>query len=240
MKESMSDLINRRAAMVVIECSGLDDDSKDTVVRVLEQLPSAQPEDKCGECDAWNQYKNYPRLQWIPCSERLPERIINGEVETVQEFFVTVKERWPGEEWSYHTDVAEFPGDYIDDIWQTYNDWREGQEVHVIAWMPLPEPYEAERRPMSDFAKDTNVPTNDCISRQAAIDVVMITPQEWDGMYIQDLNCRLRDALNALPSPQSEQSEMIKDIRKWINSGNRGNADYLIVDKIEEIINKYE
>ena len=82
---------------------------------------------------------------WIPCSERLPERIINGDVETAQEFFVTVKERWPGEEWSYHTDVAEFPGDYIDDIWQTYNDWREGQEVHVIAWMPLPEPYKDER-----------------------------------------------------------------------------------------------
>lgn len=25
---------------------------------------------------------------------------------------------------------------------------------------------------MSDFAEDTNVPTNDCISRQAAIDVI--------------------------------------------------------------------
>ena len=40
----MSDLISRQAAMIVIENSGLDDDSKDTVVRVLEQLPSAQPE----------------------------------------------------------------------------------------------------------------------------------------------------------------------------------------------------
>lgn len=33
---------------------------------------------------------------------------------------------------------------------------------------------------------------------------------------------------------------MIEEIRKWINSKNRGNADYFIVDKIEEIINKYE
>ena len=40
----MSDLISRQAAIIVIENSGLDDDSKDTVVRVLEQLPSAQPE----------------------------------------------------------------------------------------------------------------------------------------------------------------------------------------------------
>lgn len=91
--------------------------------------------------------------QWIPCSERLPERIINGDVETVQEFFVTVKERWPGEEWEYHTDVAEFPGDYIDDVWQTCNDWKEGQEVHVIAWMPLPEPFNPD-----DFSQHMNPP----------------------------------------------------------------------------------
>lgn len=45
----MSDLISRKAAMIVIENSGLDDDSKDTVVRVLEQLPSAQPELRRGE-----------------------------------------------------------------------------------------------------------------------------------------------------------------------------------------------
>lgn len=91
--------------------------------------------------------------QWIPCSERLPERIINGDVETVQEFFVTVKERWAGEEWEYHTDVAEFPGDYIDDVWQTCNDWKEGQEVHVIAWMPLPEPFNPD-----DFSQHMNPP----------------------------------------------------------------------------------
>ena len=43
-----------------------------------------------------------------------------------------------------------------------------------------------------------------------------------------------------LKDAQSEQTKMIKEIRKWINSGNRGSADYFIVDKIEEIINKYE
>lgn len=44
----------------------------------------------------------------------------------------------------------------------------------------------------------------DYIDRQAAIDAVMISPQKWDGMYIQDLNCRLRDALNTLPTAQPE------------------------------------
>lgn len=43
-----------------------------------------------------------------------------------------------------------------------------------------------------------------------------------------------------LPSVQPKQNEMIKEIRKWINSGNRGIADYFIVDRIEEIINSYE
>lgn len=46
----MSDLISRQAAMIVIENSGLDDDSKDTVVRVLEQLPSAQPKHDENPC----------------------------------------------------------------------------------------------------------------------------------------------------------------------------------------------
>ena len=35
------DTISRKATMIVIENSGLDDDSKATVVRVLEHLPSA-------------------------------------------------------------------------------------------------------------------------------------------------------------------------------------------------------
>lgn len=41
-------------------------------------------------------------------------------------------------------------------------------------------------------------------------------------------------------SAQSDNPDMIKEIRKWINSGNRGIADYFIVDKIEEVLNKYE
>ena len=29
----------------------------------LVTTPSARPEDRCGECDAWNQYKNYPSAE---------------------------------------------------------------------------------------------------------------------------------------------------------------------------------
>ena len=51
---------------------------------------------------------------------------------------------------------------------------------------------------------------------------------------------RLENWFNELPPIQPKQNEMIKEIRRWINSGNRGNADYFIVDRIEEIINAYE
>ena len=35
---------------------------------------------------------------------------------------------------------------------------------------------------------------------------------------------------------RSKINKAIKEIESWINSNNRGNADYFIVDKIEEII----
>ena len=75
---------------------------------------------------------------------------------------------------------------------------------------------------------------SDLISRQDAIDAV-------------DVKCLhrgivkgIQEIIEDLPSAQPEQTKIIKEIRKWINSGNRGSADYFIVDKIEEIINKYE
>lgn len=69
---------------------------------------------------------------------------------------------------------------------------------------------------------------NDLINRQQAIDAFKHYPM-WCTEVIKNL-----------PSVQLEQVAMIEEIRKWINSKNRGNADYFIVDKIEEIINKYE
>lgn len=74
--------------------------------------------------------------QWIPCSERMPE--ID---ETV---LITIKEKYDGDkEYYYHTDVADH---LINDGWLTFNDWDEGQEIHIIAWMPLPEPWKGEEK----------------------------------------------------------------------------------------------
>lgn len=80
---------------------------------------------------------------------------------------------------------------------------------------------------------------DDSISRQAAIDAMIDELDSIDHVpqWVFD---RLSDRILQLPSEEPKQTKMIKEIREWINSGNRGSADYFIVDKIEEIINKYE
>ena len=80
-------------------------------------------------------------MEWILCSERLPNEYLDS-------YLITIKMKYPHEmEWEYHVDVAinsGMIGDtcYIDNYWNTFNDWDEGQEIHVVAWMPLPKPYQ--------------------------------------------------------------------------------------------------
>ena len=74
-----------------------------------------------------------PVMRWIPCSERLPKIgdtiIISGKTKYKHE-----------KEYEYFVDIAFY------EPWQgfsTYNDWYEGQdEFEIVAWQPLPEPYE--------------------------------------------------------------------------------------------------
>lgn len=75
--------------------------------------------------------------RWIPVTERLPE--------VVDSYLVVIKAKYDYEtEYEIDVDVATYnPYEkaYIDDCWNTYNDWDEGQQyLHVTHWMPLPEP----------------------------------------------------------------------------------------------------
>ena len=75
-------------------------------------------------------------LTWIPVTTRQPE---------CGTYIVTVMQKYTWETgWRYYVDAAYCPGDYIDDHWDTFNDWDEGEETHIIAWMPLPEPWKGE------------------------------------------------------------------------------------------------
>ena len=46
---------------------------------------------------------------------------------------------------------------------------------------------------------------SDLIERQAAIDAAALSAAEWDWTYVQDINGRIRKALEKLPSAQPEQ-----------------------------------
>lgn len=101
---------------------------------------------------------------------------------------------------------------------------------------------ESAQLSQEETTKDT---TSDTISRRAAIDVlcskcIVNTSETCSTIQKGDNWCEEVYMLKNLPSTQPEQTKMIKEIRKWINSGNRGSADYFIVDKIEEIIDEYE
>ena len=138
------DLISRQAAITLpvmpkehreYQTFNLDDAYEqgwNDLQKCIELLPSAQQEDKCGECDAWNQYKNYPRKQWIPCNGRLPE------AEKKRYWVCTDTEyqcecRWTNNRFGM--------GEFDEWGWSIFDIPKHS---HVVAWMPLPEPYKEE------------------------------------------------------------------------------------------------
>lgn len=101
----MSDLIDRQAAIDAIKTSRFLVDAMEKVIK----LSSAQPE-----------------LQWIPCSERLP----NGQTEVIV---------------SCVDDSGDTKFRYTASGWVTTDGeyWIVDNEINpfVVAWMPLPEPW---------------------------------------------------------------------------------------------------
>ena len=117
------DLIERQAAIrwVKTECNPygkptLDYESGKRVMKHLELMPSAQPEQR-----------------WITCSERLPEE--DGQ------YLITVKYKHVND--SYEDVYAEH-GEWYDGRWDMFCFGHCGEVEDIIAWMPLPEPYKGE------------------------------------------------------------------------------------------------
>ena len=104
-----------------------------------EDCPGRKYGDNCRDClKADHLIANGVTVQeWIPVSERLPD--------VYDSYIVMVKYKYAWEtEYNIDTDVATFlpyddPDAYIDNRWNTYNDWNEGQQyIHITHWMPLP------------------------------------------------------------------------------------------------------
>ena len=128
----MDDLISRQAAIDCMVLLQREDEETygvsipegfdgDRAAEALNRLPSAQ--------------------QWIPCSERLPDK--EGE------YLVTFNDKWHGPR--VRTLWYGTPFDIIidRDKWVFYCDQEYGFETFapgkpIVAWMPLPKPYEGE------------------------------------------------------------------------------------------------
>ena len=113
----MDDLISRQAAIDVADAvwSVTGDKNVAKVWDQIKDLPSAQPEP-----------------QWIPCSERVPEKS-GVYIVTEKEYFVD--DRKHTGRFNLTTEQVEFED----------GKWRRASFYEVIAWMPLPEPYKYER-----------------------------------------------------------------------------------------------
>lgn len=100
-----------------VASAGQDKRFRQVVEMVVEDVPTVDAEPK-----------------WTSVEDRLPE--------IYHTYLVALKEKHSFEtEWERHVDVALLvdSGGYIDDRWDTFFDWKEGQDVHVTHWMPLPD-----------------------------------------------------------------------------------------------------
>lgn len=107
----------------------------------------------CAEFEELNNRKNMTCIEWISVSKALP--YIHGD------YLVTIKQKYPNDrEWEYDVDVASYVewGGYIDDKWDTLNDWIEGQETHVTHWAPLPPPRMEQEESGCEYCRDEFVP----------------------------------------------------------------------------------
>lgn len=125
--DSKMDTIYRQAAIdaMCAACWDWCDEGVCKRVSAIQQLPSAQP-----------------KTQWIPCSERLPEA--DGR------YLATRGLNACGTMWNrvYIINYSDLMGLKSERIWWEGNVGKSDFERidDVLAWMPLPEPYRAERR----------------------------------------------------------------------------------------------
>lgn len=140
----MTDYIDRKAALDAMREYEIDlsayaategdvfwDDAITTCRECVENLPSAEVP------------------HWIPCSERTPESEYAENRLTIASYIVTMQRTTKDKKYSgVRVDYARFIPERKDGKWQGgtwQNDWlvsNEQYDTEVIAWMPIPKPYD--------------------------------------------------------------------------------------------------
>ena len=122
------------------ECKGMRR-MKQSVLEKIKALPPAQPGEDiramCGECDAWNQYKNYSQPGWIPCSKKLPELNRSVLVQLSDDFVDPIQ--------IMTLNISKCEGDFFY-FWETQEMGINFEMGDVVAWMPLPKPWEGKEQ----------------------------------------------------------------------------------------------
>lgn len=75
-----------------------------------------------------------PKINWIPFDRNNPPADLYGDYL----IFLREDNYDNGATWRYSVDVAEPYGDYLDNFWDTTNDWDEGQRIEVLAYADFP------------------------------------------------------------------------------------------------------
>ena len=122
----LQDVFERDMACVGIT---LTHEALEAVIKYLKDVPSA----------------DVPH--WIPCSEKVPEIEVGKGYITVKAYLVTMLRVTKDKKYSgTRVDLARFMPDLKDGEWggTWRNDWlvsNEKYDTEVIAWMPIPKPY---------------------------------------------------------------------------------------------------
>ena len=82
--------------------------------------------------------------------------------------------------------------------WVAVDEYEKHLQKNVVEWL--------KEFPPAELGTNLAEVGTDCISREQAIDVATSATMEWDGMYVQDLNVRIREAIEKLPPIQPDNN----------------------------------
>lgn len=77
-----------------------------------------------------------PYFNWVPFDKNNPPTGLC----LCREYLIFLREDNydDGATWNYSVDIATPYGSYLDNFWDTENDWDEGQKIEVLAYAELP------------------------------------------------------------------------------------------------------